>query len=238
MPLAFTHLLILLTTLVAPIARAKSCQTETSALLKKLKSRDIWTLMNAADGSKVSQTPTEVTGAWIIKIESATEPLKIKLVQPRETLVYRLDGNCQESVSTEESNVLDFKKIAAKPKNYFTDENLNELIRFGRGVIYVWSPRFVYSVEKFAEVKKLAQDQGLTFTAILTRDTSPAELKNAQVKKINAPIVYNASIELLMQKSDLHLPTLFIYSKGKLADVPVVGIYTTEAMKSLLRDIP
>jgi hypothetical protein len=218
-------------------AFAAKCDKEVSAILKKAESKNFWTSVRTSQGTLVDQSPTKEIGTWVAKFKDQGNVTKIKILSPKDVTVFTFAKDCSVNESTEASNLIAHDKIKKDPKKYFTDKDLAKLVDADKGLIYVWSPRFVYSIDELPRVKKLAQEMGLKFTAVLARNVTAGELARNDLAKIDrAHRRLNASVELLMQKADLHSPTILVYKKGEILGTPVVGVYTKDALRKQLQE--
>ena len=138
-----------------------------------------------------------------------------------------------------EENVSEFKmfdeKIDKKAKP-FTDSDLVKLIgQNKKGVIYIWSPRMVYSVNHSEDYFQLAQKNKFEFTSLLAHDVSFNEANEAlKSKKQNFSGRKLASVDLYLRDATLHYPTFLVYNNGQIHSKRIVGINTPEDFQSLI----
>jgi hypothetical protein len=122
---------------------------------------------------------------------------------------------------------------SALENSCFDDESLSKLLQNSlveRGaVIYVWSPRMVYSVHNMATAARAASAAGLDFVALHDMRVPPSELPPPR-----AASQALCSQQLIEREALRHLPTAFVIHAGQLHPYPVVGAMPLSAWQGSL----
>lgn len=124
------------------------------------------------------------------------------------------------------------------PENFFTDADLKKVVASGKsGIIYVWSPRMVYSVTEFRVFRDVAKKLKIDFIPVLDPFVSDVEARGA-AKSVQAEFKGRrlASVDLYMRSSTLHFPTVFVYGSGKINSKRVIGVLPPEGLKMTIRE--
>jgi hypothetical protein len=115
-------------------------------------------------------------------------------------------------------------------------------------MIYLWSPRYVYSVKDFQIFRDAAAKKGMEFIAVLDPQVSVEEAQ-AAVEKTNQEMKPTkrkmasletfkgrklASVELFMRDGMVHYPTVFVVKNGKMNPHGLPGILTPPLLSKLL----
>ena len=151
-----------------------------------------------------------------------------------------------------------FSTVNACAEACFDDENLAQLQSASaahRGtLIYVWSPRMVYSVQNMAVASRAAAVAGLDFVVIRDGAAAPAEAdpaawtyrpqaqypsapeRNPPADLATPPVVplqdfsqMLCSPRLISLDAQRHFPTAFVVSSGQIHRFPIVGAMPYEA---------
>jgi len=147
-----------------------------------------------------------------------------------------------------------FKQNKKHPIENFSDADLKRVLKTNKkGVIYIWSPRMVYSVTEFTRFKTQIEKKGFEFIPVLDHavaaDEAMAALKKAgvefkvrtaaNVREPSSVDYYKRlnSVELYMRNANLHFPTLFVYGNGKLQSRRIVGVMTNEGIGKSIDEI-
>lgn len=160
-------------------------------------------------------------GQWL---EVSAEPNpRISIINElgiKETVI---DGKtCEVKIAT------DFKSITkhiAKHEPIFNDVKFGKLIEDkSNSLIYLWSPKMIYSVKYMDQFKQAAARFGLDFIPVLDPMVSDEELKKTVGKKFKYPIVRMGSVEILMREMTVHYPSTLVVYKGVVADPFIFGV--------------
>lgn len=142
---------------------------------------------------------------------------------------------------------------SARAGTCFDDQNLAQLMPTRAEqrpvLIYVWSPRMVYSVQNMALASRAAAAAGMEFVVLHDGRVPPAELAHMQppleqvIAQLHAPIKIDANTDLatppfvspanfsqalcakpLLQREALrHFPTAFVLTTKGIHAQPIVG---------------
>lgn len=150
---------------------------------------------------------------------------------------------------------LEFFKSAAGSKNeIFDDADLVKLMGDKKtAMIYMWSPRMVYSVTEFARLRALAEKRKIELIPVLDPmvdvKEARAALKKAgidfQIKTASSQrepssvALYRRmnSVELYMRNGTLHFPTVFLTANGKMHARRLVGVLTNDDLNKSLEEM-
>jgi hypothetical protein len=138
--------------------------------------------------------------------------------------------NCQEK-----------KKVSTlsiqKNKNVFTDDDLESLIKKNeKGMLYIWSPGMVYSMDSYPVFKNAAAKLNLPLTVLM--DPYFDEERGAKIAKdFKIPYMNRRveSVELLMRNISTHYPETLIYCNGKLSYQRIIGAMTPEVLEDEIK---
>lgn len=136
----------------------------------------------------------------------------------------------------------------------FTDADLKKLLSSGKkGMIYMWSPHMVYSVEQSENYAAVARKKKMEFTAVLDPMVPVAEAAAAMKTQKKAVVGSRRiasvsdlrklnSIDLYMREATLHFPTVFVYKNGKIHPHRIIGVLTPQGLSNAvdqwLEEIP
>lgn len=114
----------------------------------------------------------------------------------------------------------------------FDDGNLEKLlIRSPQraALVYVWSPRMVYSVHNMTTAARAASDAGLDFVVLHDRRVPELELQHLRISSLAL-----CSVQLMERDALRHFPTAFVISAGRIHQHPIVGAMPSQAWDSSL----
>jgi hypothetical protein len=144
-----------------------------------------------------------------------------------------------------------FKQTKKKSIEGFSDADLSQLLKSKKkGVIYIWSPRMVYSVTEFTRFRAAIQKKGFDFTPVLDHAVDVGEAKDAmksagvELKLRTAGVNREPSsadfyrklnsVDLYMRNANLHFPTMFVYANGKVHPRRLTGVLNNEGLDKAL----
>ena len=151
-----------------------------------------------------------------------------------------MDANCRPSLKRSICAIaLLFGAFSADSQSAiscFDDEKLRQVSNVGRGtLIYVWSPRTVYSVQQMEQAARAAAAHGLDFQAVHDARVPPGELlalpSNSAGGDISTPpfvSLRDSSLPLcaptlLASEALRHFPTAFVVTQQGVHRHPIVG---------------
>jgi hypothetical protein len=111
----------------------------------------------------------------------------------------------------------------------FDDQKLQELqAKHSRGaLIYIWSPRMVYSVQNMSSASQAASAAGLQFVALHDARIAENELPSSQKGSLVL-----CSAQLIRSEALRHFPTAFVITPRAMATHPIVGAMPAGAWTS------
>lgn len=185
--------------------------------------------------NKAYKIQSKKIGHWVV-FETNEDGVNLMTYESTVRHSYKLKNkDCkivEENLS--QFNLFDEKKdLKSKP---FTDTDLVKLIgQNKKGVIYIWSPRMVYSVNHSEDYFQLAQKNKFEFTSLLAHDVSFDEANEAlKSKKQKFSGRKLASVDLYMRDATLHYPTFLVYNNDQIHSKRIVGINTPEDFQNLI----
>ena len=139
------------------------------------------------------------------------------------------------------------KALTTKTNEDWGNAELSLQIASGKpGMIYYWSPKFVYSVYDMPRVEKLAKKLGYEFIAVVDPRASKEEvegamsvlkksLKNKTDRKLASAQTFarNVSTDLYMRAGFNHFPVTYVYNNKKIHSRWITGIMTDEGIHSM-----
>lgn len=222
------------------------CQKQVSAFLKNEFSKDgiQWERVVDQDSQTQVYRASRDLGHWYELQVSEKNPPKIFYISSK--LNKNFEWNKKTCAMTQsEGRGLMFKQETAgarpadsAPESFFTDSDLKNLVASGKsGVIYVWSPRMVYSVTEFRVFRDVAKKLNIEFVPVLDPFVHESEARGA-AKSVQAEFKGRrlASVDLYMRNSTLHFPTVFVYGNGKINSRRVIGVLPPEGLEITFKE--
>ncbi|NJS37415.1 MAG: hypothetical protein HC765_15085 [Brachymonas sp.] len=113
----------------------------------------------------------------------------------------------------------------------FDDKKLAELQAGSSqaALVYVWSPRMVYSVQQISVAQRAATSLGLNFIAVHDARIAPQEIAAAHPSINSAPL---CAEKLLHQEALRHFPISFILTAQGIHRHPIIGAMPDTAWHS------
>lgn len=190
---------------------------------------------------------SRVIGVWNqFEFRSKRSPEIIKILSTKLEKV-SFDEKCKPVIAAEKLPWVLEKAFASKHSDDFNDESLKNLVSSGKkGVIYTWSPKFVYSVYDVSRLEKLVHATGFEFTALVDPRVSRQEAieslrvadeKNNQFKRSLASEKYlsrNISMDIYMRDGFNHYPVMFIYNNKKIHKLFLTGIMRDQDILNMM----
>lgn len=223
------------------------CQKELQSHLGSLFSKDPkWERTVDISFDTQAFRASEKIGEWYeLHVPEGKSP-EIHFISSKKGTEYSWNKNCELATKTLPGFKF-FEQSNKNPVDNFSDEDLAQTLKTHKtGIIYIWSPRMVYSVTEFFRVRALVLKKGYEFIPVLDHSVPVQEAKDAMkalggelklqvanlqrepsslstYKKLN-------SVELYMRNSSLHFPAIYIYSKGHLHPRRIVGVLTDNGL--------
>ena len=204
----------------AEINFISECKPEIQKQIIDWKGLDQWTHRN----DDLYMSPTSQFGNWVwVKDEGASITLT-KANQNTQIRVNFSKVNCQR------------KMLVVPVKNADTsfdgDDSLEQLIKTGKGLIYLWSPQMPLSQKGIEEIKKVAVKNG--YKLILVLDPHAKNLKPEILIENSLRL---DSFELKMRNAYMHFPSLLGFEDGKIKDFIKYGYETSEGFERDVKKI-
>jgi hypothetical protein len=203
-----------------------NCSLQVNQWVKKNRAEDHWRRQVDPTPNGISyRTNTEKFGVWLELHVSPSHIQGVKIWSGG-TEVYTWNEGCAKKVDL-------FQTKIEKKKNIFTDSDLSNLMKKNKkGMIYIWSPGMVYSMDYYSTFKFMASKLDLPLTVLMDPYFDEAEGKKIAVN-FKFPYMDRRveSVELLMRNIDTHYPETLVYSNGKLSDHRIVGVMTSDILE-------
>lgn len=123
-----------------------SCVKEIENTLTQIGSKNFWILQAPNHAGTSYRTPTDIFGRWIELSILNQGGYRIYSVTNSSLDIYDFGGDCKVKKIVEKG--MDFSQINKSRKKFMTDVELKKVLEKEKtGIIYIWSPGMVYSVE-------------------------------------------------------------------------------------------
>lgn len=222
----------------------KECASVYPALLEQLGSKNEWIRqVDPQPDSKLFRSPTEKIGQWVEMHFQDGGKTHLRFFSPTEVKEFVAVGTSCKIQETKAERP-GYLKSAMGKKN-FTDKDLEKVLASKqKTLIYVWSPRMVYSLEFLGTFRKVAAKKGFQFIAVMDPNVplTMAKLAAAKArislrqdrmlasvdKKFQDASIHLASVELSMRNGMIHYPTSFVVANGKISNFRILGVKTED----------
>ena len=212
------------------------CQKQFEAQLQKFfpKTQPQWSrVVDPHFNTRAFRAATDKIGEWheVHSVEKSAP--KAFFYTPTTITEFQWNKNC---VLKKKSGpgIEFFPKDTAKSEA-FKDSDLANILKTQKsGVIYLWSPRMVYSVTEFNRVRELAKSKNLEFIPVYDNNVTPSDASAAlKAGGVDIPSrglasadLYRRlqSVDLYMRNGTLHFPTIFVFGKGQVHPRRLVGV--------------
>ena len=185
--------------------------------------------------NKAYKIESKRIGHWVV-IETNNDGVDLVTYESSTKKFYSIKNKDCKSVEEAVSEFKMYDEKIDKKSKPFTDNDLVKLIgQNKKGVLYIWSPRMVYSVNHSEDYFQLAKKNKFEFTSLLANDVSFNEADQAlKTKKQKFSGRKLASVDLYMRDATLHYPTFLVYNNGQIHSKRIVGINTPEDFQNLI----
>lgn len=232
------------------------CKTEVQKELEKVFSGVSPDWERTADPSFDTQAfraPTAKTGEWYELQIAEKETPKLFFYSSAKNATSSWSKTCK--LATTKKPGLEFFKLTGNDKSeIYGDADLAKLMADKKtAMIYMWSPRMVYSVTEFNRMRALAEKRKMEFVPVLDPMVDIKEARAAmkkagidfQIKTANSQrepssiALYKRmnSVELYMRNGTLHFPTVFLTANGKMHSRRIIGVMTNDGMNASLDEM-
>ncbi len=189
---------------------------------------------------------TEI-GEWLEVHMTPNSSPEMVFVKDNAITRFSFDKNCG-LVSKNESWPWHLEKsFTMKTNEDWDNSDLRNLVSSKKkGMIYFWSPRFVYSVYELPKMELMAKKLGYTFTAVVDPRASKEEIEGAlevmhknskkefqRILASKSTFLRNTSTDLYMRGEFNHFPVTYIYNNNKIHHNWITGIMKENGLKSL-----
>lgn len=227
-------------------AGAIRCQKEFKSLVGEKKwDKEMFREHISSSRETVYRNLSHVIGEWVeVHIKDDTSP-EVYLLKEASIKRFSFDKGCDLKISPE-SLPMEFEKAyTKKTAEDWGDAELKALLSSGKkGMIYYWSPKFVYSLNDLNRMEKLAKKFGYEFTAVVDPRATKEEIEDAldvlkknsgKKRKVASATTFlrNTSIDLYMRGGFNHFPVTYIYNNQMIHPRWVTGIMTDNGLKAM-----
>lgn len=217
------------------------CHKSTSKFLSGMKPsvQREWFESPGNSSTKVFRSPSNEIGTWYeVQWMTDSNSLQIVSYSPKAREIYRFSEPSCIPEKTSISPWEFYKQTKGSKTVRFDDRVLEGLLKkFSAGIIYVWSPRMVYSVKEAEKVSSVARQNGFEMISVLSHLVSDEEVKSAlKVAKIESAATRKlASVDLFMRGGTLHYPSIFVFANGKIHPHRIIGVMTDHDLGYLMK---
>ena len=177
------------------------CKPEIRKQITDWRGLNQWTHRN----DDLYMSPTSQFGNWIWLKDEKDSITLTKANQKTQVRVNFSKASCQRKML-----VVPVKKT---DKAYDGDDSLEQLIKEGKGLIYLWSPQMPLSQKGIGEIKKVAAKYGYKLIIVL----DPLA-KNLKPEMLTYDSLRLDSFELKMRNAYMHFPSLLGFENGSIKD--------------------
>lgn len=232
------------------------CKTEVQTELEKIFAGKEPTWQRTADPSFDTQAfraPSAKVGEWYeLQLTEKGSP-KLQFYSSTKTATWNWSKTCKPA-HTKAPGLEIFKLASGTKDEMFGDSDLEKILAAKKtAMIYMWSPRMVYSVTEFTRMRGLAENRKMDFIPVLDPMVDVKEARAAmkkagidfQVKMASSQrepssvALYKRmnSVELYMRNGTLHFPTVFVTANGKVHPRRLVGVLTNTDLNTSMDEM-
>lgn len=215
-----------------------ACKKQVEAKLQKFfpKDQPQWRkVLGPAYDVTAFRSPTENVGEWIeMHVPDKGTP-DFTFVSAKANVYHSWNAKNCKAKEVKEKGFTFFTPEKNPQGELFTDKSLANLLAGNKkGLIYIWSPRMVYSVTEFRNFRDVAKKKGWEFIALLDPQVSDSDAKAAASKyQLEYQGRRLASVDLYMREGLLHYPSVYVYNNGKLHPDRLIGVLTQKDLGDL-----
>lgn len=214
--------------------KESNCPTELKALLETYKPTNNWIQNISSNTTEVAfRSETSEFAHWVEVRLAKKQPPTVIFLTPSKTDLVKFDAKCK---TTTQTTKVELPKAKSKSVTYFTDEDLKKLVDSKKpGMIYLWSPGMVYSVQHYGRFQKVAKALKMEFTAVVDPMIEQQHIDKVRSKyRTGYENRKLASLDLQMRNATTHYPTVVVYDKGKISPLRIVGVMEELELQSKL----
>lgn len=183
------------------------------------------------DNSFIYRMPTQTVGQWIL-IENKKHGLRMS----------KVDSTKNESKSWDKDCAVTSQMENYPPKQYvnneFTDRSLKTLlVQHPVGIVYLWSPHMLLSVEGINELNEITKELGISYDVLLDSNANTSFAKATAIKIGLKKDIFrkNSALELFFRNFSVHSPSLLLYKNGEIIGPIIPGYRSPTHYKQLIR---
>lgn len=196
-----------------------------------------WHRVIDADSMTKTFRAAKKTGQWYELHIAERNEAKLFYISSEKSKDYIWNTkSCAKPEVREGRGLVLFEQDKKRPIDSFTDQDLAKLLETkAKGIIYLWSPKMVYSMTEFRLFRDVAKKKNLDFIAVLDPSVDLKEAK-AAAKKINVDFKGRklASVDLYMMEGTLHYPSVFVFGNGKINPHRMIGVLPAETLSQYI----
>ncbi len=211
--------------------RQESCAKSTGDFLKKF-GADLARAngpRTSADFSEIWDFPSAQIGQWVHLKFQYNLPSAVVAVAEGRQVGFKFEKPCLWT------KVFSGPLENSRREGSFTDKDLQTLVTSKSNMmVYLWSPRQVYSMKYWQVFANVAKRFHLTFKPLIVPPITDAEWIEVR-DRFQLPASFrteNGSYEVYMRGMYGHTPSSLIISKGEIKSRILVGAYTEPALMS------
>ena len=213
-----------------PFLSEVKCRAPIAAWLESKGAINKWRRqVDPSPGARSFRSPTSQFGNWVEVHTFVDGQADGYLISTEHSEEINWKKNCVATISTSEKS--------ESKNNHFTDHDLALLMKENKaGIIYVWSPGMVYSMDFYPAFKAVAEKLKLPLTVLMDPYFDEAQAKK-RAEEFKIPFMNRRveSVELLMRDIGTHYPETLVYSNGKLSDERIVGVMTSDVLEKEIK---
>lgn len=227
----------------------QSCQREFLGYLAK-NNWDKEEFLQQVGGSYkelVYRNISKIIGEWVELHQTKGKSAEIITLINQKMSRVSFNSSCEVAIKDEPMPWFLEKVFNKKtPDDWGDAELIKTLSSNEKGIIYLWSPRFAYSVFDLPRVETLAKQLGYYFIPVVDPRASSEEVraaleilnekkfqKNSRNLASKFSINRNVSMDIFMRNGFNHFPVTFVFNNKKIHPRFITGVMTNEDSKKL-----
>lgn len=175
--------------------------------------------------------PTTEIGRWVL-VSISKDRLRVSRVSDAGMDQVQWDDQCNLAITP---TLVGFESTGPG----FTDDDLKTLLaQHEMGVVYMWSPHMLLSVDGVNEVRDICDELGVSYTALLDPAADP-DFAQRTGEHLNLPpeaLQKAVSREMIFRDMFTHAPSLLFYRQGEIVGAVVPGYRNPEHYRITIQD--
>lgn len=200
-----------------PLPKHK-CSEEATELVKKWGSEEFW----SRRGKNLFITPSNKFGEWIYYKLEKDNSLTLTKTGSKKNIKVNFSPSCKR----------DLKVVTNKSqKDKLADTQLYQLIKKGKGLIYIWSPNMPLSYRQINYLEEEAKKHKMSLIVLVDpkHKVSTKKIPAKYLKSLDA-------LEFKHRNAYIHFPTLFAFENGKLKNKVKYGYENKKGFESDIKN--